>query len=237
MTTSSGFAPPLVISRGAEGPGTPLVVLLHGRGADAGAFLPLADHLPAGPRYAAVRAPIAEGGGFARFANRGVGRPVAESLRSTMDWFRTWLDTVAPADRPVILVGFSGGAAFAGGLLLDDPTRYAGTALLYGTLPFDAGLDTTPGRLTGAGVFLAHGERDTVIPPDLLDRTWTYLHQASGASLVARRDPVGHGIAAPALAALSDWLADRLGSGPQDSPQERGRRYGRGVQSRPAGAT
>ncbi len=131
-----------------------------------------------------------------------------------MDWFRAWLDVVAPPGRPVVLVGFSGGAAFAGGLLLDDPARYAGTALLYGTLPFDAGLATTPGRLTGAAVFLAHGEHDTVIPPDLLERTWTYLRHGSGATLRARRDPVGHAIAGAALAELSGWLIDRIGATP-----------------------
>src|SRR6185437_4904830 len=98
----------------------------------------LADHLPLGPAYAAVRAPIAEGGGYAWFANRGIGRPIAESLRSTMGWFRGWLDEVAAPGRPVVLIGFSGGAAFAGGLLLDDPDRYVGGAILYGTLPFDA---------------------------------------------------------------------------------------------------
>ena len=64
-------------------------------------ILGLAPHLPDGPQYAAVRAPIAEGGGFAWFANRGIGRPVAASLRSTMDWFRAWLDDVAPEGRPV----------------------------------------------------------------------------------------------------------------------------------------
>ena len=60
---------------------------------------------------------------------------VAESLAETMAWFRAWLDDVASRGRPVVLVGFSGGAAFAGGLLLDDPGRYAGAAILYGTLP------------------------------------------------------------------------------------------------------
>ena len=55
---------------------------------------------PTGPEYAAVRAPIAEGGGYAWFANRGIGRPVAESLRDTMDWFRTWLDDAAPGRPP-----------------------------------------------------------------------------------------------------------------------------------------
>jgi phospholipase/carboxylesterase len=46
----------------------------------------------------------------------------------------------------VYLVGFSGGAAFAGGLLLADPARWAGTAILNGTLPFDAGVPTTAGH-------------------------------------------------------------------------------------------
>jgi hypothetical protein len=31
----------------------------------------------------------------------------------------SWLDALASAGRPVVLVGFSGGAAFSGGLLLD----------------------------------------------------------------------------------------------------------------------
>jgi phospholipase/carboxylesterase len=157
-----------------------------------------------------VRAPIGEGGGYAWFANRGIGRPVAGSLRVTMDWFRGWLDEAAPAGRPVVLIGFSGGAAFAGGLLLDDPTRYAGTAVLYGTLSFDAGVPTTPARLAGVPVFVAQGEHDTVIPRELLDRTWEYLLGESGAPTIARRDPVGHGIAPAALATLGGWLGERL---------------------------
>ena len=89
----------------------------------------------------------------------------------------------------MVLVGFSGGAAFAGGLILDDPTRYAGAAILYGTLPFDAGVPTTPGRLAGLPVLVAHGDTDTVIPRDLLDRTWTYLHDDAGSTTTGVRDP------------------------------------------------
>jgi phospholipase/carboxylesterase len=200
----------VVATAGSTDPGAPLVVLLHGRGSHEREILALAEHLPVGPAYAAVRAPIAEGGGYAWFANRGIGRPVAESLRSTMDWFRVWLDQVAAPGRPVVLIGFSGGAAFAGGLLLDDPDRYAGAAVLYGTLPFDAGVPTTPARLAGVPVVVAQGEHDTVIPRELLDRTWTYLLGESGAPTVARRDPVGHGISAEALATLAGWLQERL---------------------------
>ncbi len=206
----SGFAEPVVARRGSTDPGAPLVVLLHGRGSNETDIVGLADHLPAGAAYAAVRAPIAEGGGYAWFANRGIGRPLADSLASTMHWFRTWLDGEADNGRRVVLVGFSGGAAFAGGLLLDEPNRYAGAAILFGTLPFDAGVPTTPGRLDGATVLVVHGDRDTVIPRDLLDRTWAYLVTDAGSTTTAVRDPGGHGLGATALADLQAWLTSIL---------------------------
>jgi len=210
------FAPPTVAWRGAEDPAAPLVVLLHGRGSDERDIIALADHLPEGPAYAAVRAPIAEGGGYAWFANRGIGRPVAESLADTMAWFRHWQDQHVPAGRPLVLVGFSGGAAFAGGLLLSDPERYVGAALLHGTLPFDAGLDVGPGRLTGTPVLVAQGDQDTVIPRELLDRTWDYLTGPSRAVAETFRDPGGHGITPATVAVLADWVARRTSAGAGD---------------------
>lgn len=207
---NTAFDEPTVVWHSPDTSDRPLVVLLHGRGADETGIIGLAAHLPAGPSYAAVRAPIPSGGGYAWFANRGIGRPVPESLAQTMAWFRTWLDHVAPAGRPVILAGFSGGAAFAGGLLLADPQRYAGAAILYGTLPFDAGVPTSPARLAGVPVFVAQGDTDTVIPSDLLDRTWAYLLGDSGAPSYARRDPGGHNLTNATVAELGGWIAERL---------------------------
>ncbi len=212
-TTTSGptaFPAPVVMAEGATDAAAPLVVLLHGRGSTEAEILSLVPHLPRGLAYAAVRAPIAEGGGFAWFANHGIGRPDAASLAATMSWFTQWLDEVAPPGRPVFLIGFSGGAAFAGGLVLADPSRYVGAAILYGTLPFDAGLAADTGRLANLPMFLAHGEADQVIPRELLDRTWRYLLAESGAPTVARRDPGGHRITAATLHRLSGWLADRV---------------------------
>jgi phospholipase/carboxylesterase len=202
---TAGFGPVVTATAGPDLGTDPLVVLLHGRGATEQEIVGLAQELPPEATYTAVRAPIAEGDGFAWFANRGIGRPVAESLRDTMDWFTAWLDTVAPLGRPVVLIGFSGGAAFAGGLVLDDPKRYAGAAILYGTLPFDAGVPTTPGRLAGLPLFVAQGDFDSVIPRVLLDRTWQYAREDSGADVTARRDSVGHGLAPQAMKALAEW--------------------------------
>lgn len=201
---------PAVASRGARQAEAPLVVLLHGRGSNEVDIIALVDHLPDGPSYVAVRAPIAEGGGYAWFANRGIGRPVAESLADTMAWFRPWRDDVAPPGRRVVLVGFSGGAAFAGGLILQEPDRYAGAAILFGTLPFDAGVPVDPGRLAGLPIFVAHGDEDTVIPRELLDRTWRYLHEEAGADTTAVRSAGGHLLTAEVAGALGEWIASLL---------------------------
>jgi hypothetical protein len=74
--------------------------LRHGRGSNEQDVIGLAAHLPVGPAYVAVRAPIAKGSGF---AYRGIGRPVAASLRVTMDWFEQWLEFEVPAGRPVLV--------------------------------------------------------------------------------------------------------------------------------------
>jgi phospholipase/carboxylesterase len=209
MTTST-FPRPVTAHRAAADPAAPLVVLLHGRGSRETEIIELAQALPAGAEYVAVRAPIAEGAGFAWFANRGIGRPVAETLEETMRWFHTWLDGVAPQGRPVIVIGFSGGAAFAGGLILSEPERFAGAAILYGTLPFDAGVPTTPGRLAAMPVFVALGDNDHVIPRELQERTWSYLHGASGSAAYGHRDEAAHQLSGAAGSMLAGWLGQRL---------------------------
>lgn len=217
---------PVVATAGSTDPTAPLVVLLHGRGSDEQQMIGLAEHLPVGPAYAAVRAPIAEGGGYAWFANRGIGRPVAESLAEHMAWFRGWLDEVAPTGRPVLLIGFSGGAAFAGGLVLGDPSRYAGAAILYGTLPFDAGVPVEAGALAHLPVFVAQGEGDHVIPRELLDRTWDHLTRDSGAPVTAIREPGGHHLTGTGVHRLAQWVAARVhhlgafGAAPVGAPQD-----------------
>jgi phospholipase/carboxylesterase len=136
-----------------------------------------------------------------------------------MEWFSDWLDGVATRERQVLLIGFSGGAAFAGGLALGDPSRYAGVAILSGTLPFDAGVPTTPHRLDGLPVFLSQGDADTVIPLDLQVRTREYLENESGATLETSVDSGGHTISQSALERLTRWTTDCLDSAASGSAQ------------------
>lgn len=95
----SAFSAPVIAWRGSTNADAPLVLLLHGRGSNEADIIGVADHLPAGAGYAAARAPIAEGGGYAWFANRGLGRPVAESLRPP--WTGSASGSIRSRPRPV----------------------------------------------------------------------------------------------------------------------------------------
>jgi phospholipase/carboxylesterase len=107
-------------------------------------------------------------------------------------------------------LGFSGGAAFVGGLVLHRPQRFAGAGIRYSMMPFDAGLPVEPGRLAGLPVFVAQGDQDAVILAELLRRTWSYLTDGSGADAEAVRLPGGHGISPEALQRLVAWLTARV---------------------------
>ncbi len=184
----------------------PLAVLLHGRGADEHSGAALAAHIPDTYQTVALRGPVSLGAGrYTWFENQGIGRPQPASLAHSIAWFRDW-QTREAADRQIVVVGFSGGAAFAGAVVLEDPTSVAGAALLYGTGPFDAGLSTEPGRLEGARVFHAQSADDEVMPKDLMDRTWHYLRLESGANVVAMRTSGPHDVSHEVSEGLQRWL-------------------------------
>ena len=102
--------------RGSTRLDAPLVVLMHGWGESETDMMALVPSLPADLAYASVRGPYLRGRHSAWF-------DTGRSFDDTVRWFESWLDGVAPAGRPVVLVGFSAGAAFAGGVLLRNPSR------------------------------------------------------------------------------------------------------------------
>jgi len=190
-----------------------LILLLHGRGSDENEIFPLSAYLPESAAVAALRAPLPEGPGYAWFENRGVGRPVAASLAKTVAFVERWLDKEAGDFEEAWLVGFSGGAATAGALLLHDPERFTGAAALHGTFPFDAGMPVVAGRLKGIPVLYGRGRNDFVIPRELIERTRSYLANESGAELTDREYASGHELDAEELGDLSSWFAERFRAG------------------------
>lgn len=184
--------------------GHPLVVLLHGRGADKSSMAPLTKHVPEAWDWVVPRGPIDLGGSFTWFENRGIGRPDPASLERSIRWFRSWLDDQADG-RDVVLVGFSGGAAFASAVALDDPAAISAMALLHGV----AAGEHVPGRLGGMPVFLARSTNDQVLPTDLARAGRDYLVDEPGADLTEVVTDTGHTIDADTARTLGAWLAGR----------------------------
>jgi phospholipase/carboxylesterase len=191
---------PVVEWRDSAGQDVPLIVMLHGWGQTEADMINLIPALPTDLAYASVRGPYPQRRHYAWFAP-------GRSFENTARWFDQWLDRAA-LERPVVLVGFSAGAAFAGGLVLLRPTRYLGAAIICGTLPFDANVPTPSGGLDGLNIFVAHTRHDQMIPQELLDRAWTYLTGQSGARATAIRYDAQHGISPAILADLSQWLTE-----------------------------
>lgn len=196
-----------------RGTTTPLLILLHGRGADEHDLIDLAAELPAHFAYASLRAPVPfpDGPGYRWFEDRGPGRPVPESLQAAVDMIRTWADGPATAqfDRTrTFVLGFSQGMITAGALLLDDPKRFAGAVLLSGAIALDTGT-ATPDRLAGVPVFTAHGTFDAVIPRERVAQTLHYLRERSGAELTEHTYPIDHSIARREIADIAEWLEER----------------------------
>jgi phospholipase/carboxylesterase len=194
-----------------RGPNTPLVVMLHGLGADEHDLIDIAASLSPSFAYASVRGPLdwpAEGG-YTWFRDRGIARPIAASLRESIAWLRAWLDgpeVAAYNHERTYVLGFSAGMIMAGALVLDDPKRFAGAVLLSGVLAFDAGVDTSKERLAGVPVFLGSGAADTVVPAELAKRSALYLRTASGAALTERTYSHGHAISKSELADIRAWF-------------------------------
>ncbi len=188
----------------------PLLVLLHGRGADEDDLFGLAPAID--PRFAiaSVRGPFEAEEAYAWFESRGPGRPIAESLRASVVWLGAWIDSLQgerTEPQRIFFLGFSAGMMMAAAMLFDRPKRYAGAVLLSGALPFECDLPIVKDRLEGVPIFSAHGSFDQIIPADLVARTDAYLRDRSGAALTVRAYPIAHEISASETAAIATWLA------------------------------
>jgi len=161
----------------AERAGRPLLVLLHGYGADERDLFGLVPHLPEEFLVAAVRAPLAPpfpAPGYSWYPIEGLeGRDPAH-LTAAAHSFLRWLDAEA-GEGPVGLLGFSQGAAVALQALRLRPEAFAFVVNLSGyAAPGDLPTDAALAELRPP-VFWGRGARDEVIPLLLVEHTVQWL--------------------------------------------------------------
>ncbi|GAP57160.1 alpha/beta hydrolase [Arthrobacter sp. 92] len=182
MTHADAFAAPVVqwsLSEEARA-GKPLLVMLHGYGANEQDLLSLADMLPGKFAVAAVRAPIAMGPGFTWFPLVDSPDYSVEAVKDAARYVLAWLDGVKDNHPSVTLLGFSMGMAMATTVLRQRPADFAAVVGLSGFV-IDAGDDPSfrDDELTGTvPLFWGRDQQDPVITPDKIDYTmgWVRKH-------------------------------------------------------------
>lgn len=213
MSDTPRIDPDLVVWRAApkDAAERPLLVLLHGYGADEHDLFALAQHLPSAYDVAAVRAPLTPpwpSPGYSWYPIEGLAGRDPSAVTSAARSLREWVDAAAATTR-VGLLGFSQGGAVALQALRLAPERFAFAVNLSGYV--------TPGPLPGDAalaarrppVFWGRGTHDDVIPEPLVAHTVEWL--PAHVELSGRVYPgLTHSISEQELADVNAFLTKRL---------------------------
>lgn len=183
--------------------GAPLVVLLHGRGADRRDLLGLAEALPpeavlVTPQAPHPGGPWGYGGGWAWYRYAGEDRVVSETLADSLRMlgpFLAELPSLLPvATGPLVLGGFSQGGTVSLAHALRNPGAVDLVLNFSGFLVDDPLVEVSRESVAGSRLFWGHGIQDPAIPHTLAFRGRTRLREV-GADLIERDYAIGHWIA------------------------------------------
>jgi phospholipase/carboxylesterase len=195
-----------------------LLILHHGRGADAHDLLGLADVLDRSHRLHVVtpQGPLTlpGWGGYHWYQVPRVGYPDHQSFHASYKRLtdfhdQTWERTGIPPERTVF-GGFSMGTvmSYAAGLGAGRP-RPAGIMAFSGFIPTVDDWSPDLRSRAGMSVFIAHGRADQVIEIDFAHRARAEL-DAGGLEVEYLEGDGGHQIDPAALAPAIGWLAARV---------------------------
>jgi len=195
----------------------PLLVMLHGIGADENDLFPLARYFDPRFRIVTLRAPRRYQIGYAWFdlaihADGSI-EPDASEARQTLGELVAWLRS-APTrhqtePRQTFLLGFSQGAIMSLGALRTAPELLAGVVAFSGSSP--DGLFAPPADAQAVArvpLLIAHGTLDDVLPVEHGRRARAAF--AGSADVTYREYAVGHGIGSDEIDLVAKWLSARL---------------------------
>jgi phospholipase/carboxylesterase len=196
----------------------PLLVLLHGIGADEEDLLALAPHLD--PRFlvVSVRAPDEEPPGYRWYQiDWSVLPPRADPLevaasRDALGYFLEELVAAQGADpERVYLFGFSQGAIMSVAVLLARPELVRGVVAHSGRLVRLPGVEPGAEALAHAELLVLHGSEDPVVPVEQGRKIHQVLSALMGERASLREYPgLGHGVSAESVSEAARWLTARL---------------------------
>jgi len=196
----------------------PLLLLLHGYGANEDDLFSLAPYLDERFMIVSARAPIMLQPMSYAWFNLGftpqgivVNPEEVEGARRTVHKFLGEIVEAYDCDpKAVYLMGFSQGAMMSLAVALTYPGSAAGVVAMSGrVLPQALDQVADKDALTGLPIFVSHGSRDMLIPIDQ-GRDARARLSALPVELTYREYDMGHEISYDSLKDITEWLKERL---------------------------
>lgn len=189
-----------------------VALFLHGFGSNEHDLSSLAPALGLNLPWASLRAPVELGnGGAAWFPITTPGNPETGAVETATDALWAWVEANVDPGTRIVPIGFSQGGLMASQLVRSRPERVLAPVVLGGFVlgapqPAD---DTLRG--SRPTLFWGRGSDDRVIAPMAITRSSEYLPQHT--ALIERvYSGLAHGINAPMLEDVRDFLATEVGS-------------------------
>jgi len=184
------------------------LLLLHGTGGDESDLIPLGQALAPRAAMLSPRGRVLENG-MPRFFHRlaeGVFDQI--DLREQTDKLVQFIEGAAKAyhlrkDR-IVAVGYSNGANIASSVLLTHPSLLAAAVLFRPMVPFSPSKTLD---LRDAKVFIAAGNRDTIVSPQETSRL-VEIFENSGAVVTTFWHNGGHELGQDDLDAAERWVSE-----------------------------
>jgi phospholipase/carboxylesterase len=188
----------------------PLLVLLHGHGADEKDLLPMVARLDPRLAIASLRAPIQIRQGGYSWLSGNTEAELDDARRAVLACIeQVVIGTNADADR-VYVAGFSQGAMLALAIALTEPQKIAGAAVMSGRLAAAIRDRHAPvDSMRGFPILVTHGTEDQQIPI----RSARDIRQALkplSVDLEYHEFDIGHSISDQTVSVLDRWLRQRL---------------------------
>jgi phospholipase/carboxylesterase len=188
----------------------PLLILLHGYGADERDLLPVANDVD--PRFLIVlpRAPLRmRAGQYAWFWN-GDSPELETSRQAVVDFIDRIVADTRTDPKRVYLAGFSQGGMMTLAVALQNPEKIAGGIVLSGRLFEDVTSGrASPDRLRGFPLLIIHGSADGTVPIRH-GREARDMAQRFEMRVEYQELSTGHTIDSTTTAIVNDWLRQRL---------------------------
>ncbi|RUV04764.1 alpha/beta hydrolase [Mesorhizobium sp. M6A.T.Cr.TU.017.01.1.1] len=186
-------------------PGSALLFVFHGTGADESQLLSLGRDLAPQATIISPRGDVSEHGAGRFFRRTGEGvydmGDLARATDKMVGFIRAHVEAAKPSS--VLGLGYSNGANILASVVFAAPPLLDAAVLMHPLIPFEPQVH---GSLAGRRILVTAGRRDPICPPNLTSRLEAYL-RADGADVTVEWHDGGHEVQSNEIEAARRFLS------------------------------